>query len=726
MITFADFLKEVEQSGRHYDVTEITRAYELAEKAHEGQMRLSGESYVTHPLEVARLLVELGLDSDCIAAALLHDTIEDTPVAYEDLKKFFNSTVADLVDGVSKLGKIPYTSKEEEQVENLRKMFLATAKDIRVIIIKLADRLHNARTFASLPEEKQLSKALETMEVYAPLAHRLGMQRWKIELEDIALRYLDPVGYREIEEAMVSRQNERESFLENVIARIQERFDETYMKVYIKGRVKHIYSIYRKMYGQNKTIDEIYDLYAIRIIVDNMNECYNVLGIIHDMFKPIPGRFKDYISTPKPNLYQSLHTTVIGKEGVPFEVQIRTWDMHQTAEYGIAAHWKYKAGVEKKDALDGKLQWVNELLEIQSNAADPEEFMRPFKIDFFSDEVFVFTPKGDLINLPAGATAIDFAYAIHSAVGNRMMGAKVNGKMVPIDYQVQNGEIVEVITGGVSKGPSRDWLKIARTSEAKNKIKQWFKRERREENLATGKEEVARELAREHISLTEAECEEILSGVARRVGITGTEELYACIGYGGIALSRIMPRIKEEYNKIKKPIPKEDEFESMVFEKKSHKKKSGKGVIVEGVENCLIKYARCCNPLPGDDIIGYITKGYGISVHRTDCVNVVSSLARGDENDRWLRVSWSGNAGQSFAASLSIMAEKRVGLLADVTVALANMRASIHAINAREVQGGKLMISLVLDANDVEHINSVIAKLRTIDGVLDIKRGSGG
>lgn len=726
MITFESFLEDVKASGHRYDIDEITRAYQIAEQAHGGQRRHSGEPYVTHPLSVATLLVGLGLDSDCIAAALLHDTIEDTPVAYEDLRKNFNSTVADLVDGVTKLGKIPYTSKEEEQMENLRKMFLATAKDIRVVIIKLADRLHNARTFASLPEEKQRLKALETMEVYAPLAHRLGMQRWKIELEDISLKYLDPIGYDEVVQAMRTREHERDSFLTDIIARIQQRFEETYMKVYIKGRVKHIYSVYRKMYGQNKTIDEIYDLYAIRIIVDNMNECYNALGVIHDMFKPIPGRFKDYISTPKPNMYQSLHTTVIGKEGVPFEVQIRTWDMHQTAEYGIAAHWKYKAGIGKKDSLDGKLKWVNELLEIQSNAADAEEFLRPFKIDFFSDEVFVFTPKGDLINLPAGATVIDFAYAIHSAVGNRMIGAKVNGKMVQLDYQVQNGEIVEVVTGSAAKGPTRDWLKIARTSEAKNKIKQWFKKERKEENIATGKAELEAELRRAGMALTVEERDELVSVVAPKVGITGTDELYACIGYGGIAISRVLPRMREEYNKLHKPAPADPNIDTVLQEQRPRQKKTAqKGVVVEGVENCLIKYARCCNPLPGDDIIGYITKGYGISVHRTDCPNVVNSLKRGDENERWLRVSWSGNPGVTFSASLNILADKRVGLLADITTALANMRAFIHAINAREVQDGKLMVNIVLDANDVEHINSVIAKLRTIPNVIDIKRGAG-
>ena len=717
---YGTFLKKLEESGNHYDIPKIESAFEIADAAHQGQSRRSGEAYVTHPLEVAAILLELGMDTDCICAALLHDTIEDTSVSYADIKKGFGETVADLVSGVTKIGNIPFSSREEAQMENLRKMILATAKDVRVVLIKLADRLHNMRTMDSMPPQKQLQKSLETMEVYAPLAHRLGMQRWKIELEDLALRYLDPYGFAEIENAISLRKNERDDFLNGIIANVKERFGDSYINVKISGRVKHTYSIYRKMFTQNKSFDEIYDLFAIRIIVENMNECYNVLGIIHDMYKPIPGRFKDYISTPKPNMYQSLHTTVIGKEGIPFEVQIRTFEMHHTAEYGIAAHWKYKQGLSKKDALDGKLDWVQKL--VHNEAADPEEFMRPFKIDFFADEVFVFTPGGDLISLPAGSTVIDFAYAIHSAVGNRMIGAKVNGKMVNLDYQVKNGEIVEIIKSGHVKGPSRDWLNIAKTSEAKSKIRTWFKKERREENIATGKEMLAEALRHEGIRYEQEQLEEELLPIAKRIGFTGVEELYAGLGYGGVSLSRILPKLKEEYQKLRAP---EEEEELPAANESKPKRRTGKGVIVEGVENCLIKYARCCNPLPGDDIIGYITKGYGISVHRTDCVNVKSSLARGDENDRWLRVTWSGSPGVTFPAEIVIVANKRVGLLADITTALANLRVFIHAVNAREVTGGRLQVSIRVDAPDVEYINSIIKKLRQVQSVLEIRRGSG-
>ncbi|MBC8536766.1 RelA/SpoT family protein [Feifania hominis] len=724
MEDFSNLLEKLNDSDYPYDVGVITRAYELAERAHEGQKRVAGEPYITHPISVAEILVDMGMDTDCVAAALLHDVVEDTDITLADVRKQFGANIAGLVDGVTKLGKIPYTSKEEEQVENLRKMFLAMARDIRVIIIKLADRLHNMRTLSSMPPQKQRDKALETMEVFAPLAHRLGMQRVKIELEDISLRYLDPIGYAEIEGDLTAKKAESLDFLGTCMQKIRELLAREKIEDFqVDGRVKSIYSIYRKMYSQNKTIDEIYDLYAIRVIVGTINECYNVLGLIHDLYKPIPGRFKDYISTPKPNMYQSLHTTVIGREGIPFEVQIRTWEMHQTAEYGIAAHWKYKDGVEKKSGFDNKVEWVRHLLEIQGTAADPEDFMRTFKIDLFSDEVFVFTPNGDLINLPSGATVIDFAYAIHSAVGNKMIGAKVNGKMVQLDYQVENGEIVEIITSNSGKGPSRDWLKIAKTSEAKNKIKQWFKKEKREENIERGREELDAALKKQNITLP-ADRDELLASIARRVGITGVEELYASIGYGGITVNRILPRIREECNRNIKPSA--DEILASIPESaRPQPTKSTSDVIVEGIDNCLIKYARCCNPLPGDDIIGYITKGYGISVHRTDCVNVRSSLKAGTENDRWLRVYWNTNKAASFQASLQILASKRYGLLADITTVLANLKVQIHALNARETQDGFSVIHVTVDVRDVEHLRSVVHKLEAVESVVKIKRSAG-
>ncbi len=718
LMTYEDFFEKLAKSEYSYDLDVINEAYNLASKAHKGQHRRSGEDYISHPLEVAGLLIDLGLDTACIVASLLHDVVEDTDFTAADIKTLFGAEVEELVSGVTKLGTIPYSSKEETQIENLRKMFLATAKDIRVIIIKLADRLHNMRTLDFMPDEKKREISLETMEVYAPIAHRLGMQKWKIELEDIAIKYLDPVGCKEIEEELADRLRTREEFLDHVIDMIRQRFDESSFGVFIEGRVKHLYSIYRKVYGQNKTVSEIYDFYAVRIIVDNMNECYNVLGVIHDAFKPIPGRFKDYISTPKPNLYQSLHTTVIGKDGIPFEVQIRTWDMHRTAEYGIAAHWKYKQGITDK-SLSQNLEWVNTLLEVQRDAADTEEFMRPFKVDFFADEVFVFTPNGDLVNLPAGATIVDFAYAIHSAVGNRMSGAKVNGKISNLDYEVSNGEIVEILTSSAIHGPSRDWLKIAKTSEAKNKIKQWFKKERREENLLKGKEDLQKELERENISFGEKEKDEILSSIAKRLGVTGVDDLYAAIGYGGISISRVIPRFKEEVQKLSKAVapPK------IVPEKKEdEERRTAKGVVVEGVDNCLIKYARCCNPLPGDEIIGYITKGYGISVHRCDCSNVQNSLARGDENERWLSVRWAGIKNVVFNANLIIIAEKGSSALAEITAVLSTQRVFIHAINAREINDGKLLINIIVETKDVEHIEGIINKIAALSTVLSVKR----
>lgn len=710
-------IKKIESSGISYDVEKIKSAYELACAAHEGQLRRSGDPYVSHPVAVATILIDLGLDTDSIIGGLLHDVVEDTPVDLPMIEKQFGSDVALLVDGVTKIGRIPYSSREEQQSENIRKMLLAMAKDIRVILIKLADRLHNMRTLGAMPPENQLKTSFETMEVYAPIAHRLGIRTIKEELEDISLRHLDPIAYAEIEMALAGRKEERVALLERIKARILERLSALNLNVHIEARVKSIYGIYRKVYLHSKSFDEIYDIYAMRVIVDTVNDCYNVLGIIHDMMKPIPGRFKDYISTPKPNMYQSLHTTVLGKEGIPFEVQIRTWEMHYTAEYGIAAHWKYKLGITGgTDTLDERLTWVRQLLEMQQESKDAEDFIRSLKTDLSPDEVFVFTPRGDVINLPLASTPIDFAYAIHSAVGNRMIGAKVDGKIAPLDYKLQTGEIVEVLTtSSPGHGPSRDWLKIARTSEARNKIRTWFKRERREENIAQGRAELEREFRRNGIILSEEQYPEFLAGVAKRQHFNATDEFLAAIGYGGIVLSRIVPRIKDDYLKTIKP-------QSLQIPENITRRHSVGGVVVEGLDNCLVKMARCCNPVPGDRITGFITRGFGVSVHKSDCPNVTQNLALPEYAGRWVKVNWAANVDTSFKASLQVISGDRYGLLADVSSTLAAMRVMIHTVNARELKNGNAAINLTIDVTSTEHLQNVISRLSKIPGVEHVTR----
>ncbi|MDR3551648.1 MAG: bifunctional (p)ppGpp synthetase/guanosine-3',5'-bis(diphosphate) 3'-pyrophosphohydrolase [Clostridia bacterium] len=708
---------KLEQSGRSYDLERIQKAFEMASLAHSGQTRRSGGPYVRHPVAVAEILVELGLDTDSIIAALLHDVVEDTGTALSVIEKQFGSDVALLVDGVTKLGRVPLYTREEQQAENIRKMLLSMAKDIRVVLIKLADRLHNMRTVEGWTEQKRLEKALETMEIYAPLAHRLGIRTIKEELEDISLRVLDPVAYNEIEIALERRREEREAFLENIKKLIGERLSSVGVNVFIEGRVKSIYGIYRKIYQQGKSFDEIYDVYAVRVIVDTVNECYNILGIIHDMMRPIPGRFKDYISTPKSNLYQSLHTTVLSKDGIPFEVQIRTWEMHHTAEYGIAAHWKYKLGIAGKDNLDQKLEWVRQLLELQQEAKDAEDFMRTIKTDLNPDEVYVLTPRGDVINLPAGSTTIDFAYAIHSAVGNRMTGAKVNSKIEPITYNLQNGDIVEIITSSVqNRGPSRDWLKIVKTSEARNKIRAWFKKERRDENIVEGRAELEKEFRRSGILLDAGQFDEFTQSLARRQHFNSTDEMFAAIGYGGLVLSKIMPRVREEYQKAMQPVVLPPTDAPSV-------KQNAEGIVVEGIENCLVKLARCCSPLPGDRIIGFVTRGFGVSVHKFDCPNVVQNLKNDEYEGRWVRVHWTAGAGRNFKASLLITASDRYGLLADVTGALSTMHVMIHAATARELKTGDAAITLTIDADSSEQLQNVIAKLGKINGVYTVVRG---
>ena len=701
-----------------YDLAQIDKAYEVAKVSHQGQLRYSGQPYVVHPVAVAKILAELGMDAESIVAALLHDVVEDTDTTLEYISKEFGSGVASLVDGVTKMGRIPLSSREEEQAENLRKMLLAMSQDIRVIIIKLADRLHNMRTLNYMQPQKRRDKALETLEIYAPIAHRLGIRAVKEELEDLSISYLDPVAYNEISNSLALQEQSRKDFLEEIKLRIKKRIESVVPDAQIEGRIKSVHGIYRKMYMQNHNFDEIYDIFAVRVIVDTVNDCYNVLGIIHDMFKPIPGRFKDYISTPKPNMYQSLHSTVIGKEGIPFEVQIRTWEMHRTAEYGIAAHWKYKLGITGTEKFEERLAWIRQLLESQKDAEDVKDIVTTIKSDLAPEDVFVFTPKGDVINLPAGATVIDFAYAIHSAVGNRMVGAKVDGRIVPIDYKVKTGEIVDVLTSSQQgKGPSRDWLKIVKTSEARNKIRSWFKKEKRDENIVEGKLELEREFRRNNIKLPDDKAVQFIENIAVRQHCASIDDFFAAIGYGGIIVSRLMPHIREEYYKL---IKTDASFASEAVDGK--RKKSSEGVIVEGIENCLIKFSRCCNPLPGDEIIGFITRGHGVSIHKRDCSNVPEDLAAAAEPERWVRAFWDKNVKDQFKSTMLVTAFNREGLLADVTVLLANMHVTINNINAREMKDGRCIIVLTVTVNGAEHLKNVIARINKINGILNIER----
>lgn len=717
--TFETLSELMDKQGGSYNYELIHKAFDLCVAAHTGQSRSSGEPFYYHPFSVACILITLGMDTESICSALLHDVVEDTPVTLEELRKTFGKDIAMLVDGVTKLGKLPFSSREQQQAENLRKMLLAMAEDIRVIIIKLADRLHNMRTIDALPEQKQRDKSLETLEVYAPIAHRLGIRSVKEELEDLAIYHLDPIAYREIEQSLASRKQYREEFLRNIQAKIAERVAQYVPDVYLEGRVKSIHGIYRKMYIQGKSFEEIYDIYAVRIITDTVNNCYNILGVMHDIFRPIPGRFKDYISTPKPNMYQSLHTTVIGREGIPFEIQIRTWEMHHTAEYGIAAHWKYKEGIQRSDEkMEERLAWIRQILENQKEADDADDLVQTIKTDLSQEDVFAVTPKGDVINLPVGSTIIDFAYAIHSEVGHRMVGAKVDGRMQPISHEVKTGEIIEILTTQQQNhGPSRDWLSIAKTSQARNKIRAWFKRERRSENIATGKADLEREFSRNGIRLPDEEMQAFLEDIAKRQHCNNLEDFYAAIGYGGVILSRIMPRVRDDYLKLVR-VSKPTE-PNLAPVKRS---RSSEGVVIEGIDNCLIKLSRCCAPLPGDQIIGFITRGHGVSVHKRDCNNVPKDLSEAEEPDRWIKAYWAGTHKESFKSSLQILAIDRNGLLADVTLALANLHVMIHAINARELKGGNCSINLTVSIESLEHLQNISNRLSKVPGVISIDR----
>ena len=701
----------------------IRAAYEYAQKAHDTQMRKDGSEFVTHPLAAAEIVAEIGLDEDSLCAALLHDCIEDTLVTFEDIEKLFGKDVAEIVDGVTKLSRVTYTSKEEEQMENLRKMLIAMAKDIRVILIKIADRLHNMRTIEYVSPEKQREKALETMEMYAPIAHRLGMQKIKWELEDLSIGYLDPIGCAEISEGLKIRRVEDENFFERIQARITERLGEHGITCTIYGRIKHMYSIYRKMYSENKMLPEVLDLYAFRVIVNDIADCYNVLGYIHEMFRPIPGCFKDYIGTPKPNMYQSLHTNVIGGEGIPFEVQIRTWEMHQTAEYGIAAHWKYKEGKGGKVADEEKFAWVRRLLESQQDS-DAQDFLQALKIDMFADEVFVFTPSGDVINLPAGSTPIDFAYSIHSEVGNRMTGVIVNGRMVPYTHILHNGDIVRILTSNAAKGPSRDWLEIIKSPEARNKIRQWFKKEKREENIVHGKMAFEAELRHANIHLTDVINDDMLSKVLTRASFNSVDDLYAAIGYGGISAQKIVNRIREDMRAASKSKKKEEQA-PVPARKTDTRIKSTQGVMVEGLDNCLVKFARCCAPVPGDPVVGFITRGFGVSIHRKDCMNYLRHEKTPEDAGRWVSVSWADTEGLAYSTTIHITIRDRTGIVVDIASVLNALHIRISSFSAKESGSGLVFVSVVVDVKNRDELVSAMAKLMSVSGVTDVRRVAG-
>ncbi len=702
------------------DMDSVNRAVDYARKKHETQKRKDGSPYIIHPLAVAEIIAEIGLDTDSILAALLHDCIEDTDSNYDEIASKFGATVADLVEGVTKVTRVEYSTLEEQQMENLRKMFMAMSKDIRVILIKIADRLHNTRTMQYQTPEKQKTKSRETMDIYAPLAHRLGMQKIKWELEDTSLKYLDPDGYAELMEYLDAHHDQAEEFMQTIQDTIQQRLREANIHSAINGRVKHVYSIYRKMKSQNKSIDELYDLYAFRVIVDTIPDCYNVLGHIHDLYNIVPGRFKDYISTPKPNMYQSLHTTVIGRQGIPFEVQIRTWDMHETAEYGIAAHWKYKDNVAGQGD-EKEFEWVRRLLENQQEV-DAEDYIHSLKVDMFDDEVFVFTPKGKVISLPSGSTPIDFAYAIHSAIGNTMVGAKINNRIAPYDQKLKNGDICEVITSKSARGPSRDWLKVCQSNQARIKIKQWFKKERRDENVMRGRSSFESEL--KHMNIQPAllmQDEELVSTLLKRSSFESMNELYAAIGYGGLSAVKAVNRIREELVRANRAIREQPTHET-AKETTPKDRHHDSGVIVDGLDSCMIKFSHCCTPVPGDDIVGFITKGFGVSIHRRDCPNV-RSMADPQNAGRWVNVEWSGDCSKAFSTCLEVRTLDRNNMLLDIATVLSTSKVHVTEVNGRNLPDGKCMFTLTFDVENVKGLEAVQYRIRCISGVLDVRRG---
>ena len=725
-VTIDDIIGELKKYHKKANIKLVLKAYHYADGKHKGQVRKSGEAYIIHPLNVAYILATIELDENTICAALLHDVVEDTEATQQDIINEFGQEIADMVDGVTKLKRLQqHTTVQEQQVEDYRKMFLAMGKDIRVILIKLADRLHNMRTLKHLKRDRQIAISKETMDLYAPLANRLGMYSLKWELEDLAFKYLYPEDYREIVEGLDKKRDERLIFIEKIMEKIRIELKRQHIDAEVTGRAKHLYSIYRKMKRDNKTLDQIYDLFALRILVNSVKDCYAALGIVHELYNPMPGRFKDYISVPKSNMYQSLHTTLIGPKGTPFEVQIRTWDMHRIAEFGIAAHWAYKeANYKGKKSVvtvqEDKLSWLRETLEWQKDMQDPEEFLNTLKTELFEDEVYVFTPKGDIKVLPKGATPIDFAYIIHEQVGNRMTGCKVNSKMMPIVTKLKNGDIVDIITSDNSKGPSRDWLKYIKSSTAKTRIQQWFKKAEREDNIVKGKDLLDKEIKRIGMSQTELYKQEYVNAALSRYKYNSTDDMYAAVGFGAITSSKIISRMLEEYRKEHKDVNIEEKIEELSKTKKINKNVSDSGVIVKGIDNCLVKLSKCCNPVPGDNIIGYITKGRGVSVHRTDCVNVKELLA---EEDRIIDVEWYNQKQQTaYTVNIEIYANDRDGLLADVIKELSALKTKIMGVNARANKEKIGIIDLTIEVENIEELNKILKTLRKIDSVYEVKR----
>lgn len=721
-MTYRDYIERIKRLNKYYDIGKITRAYQFGEMAHQGQLRKSGEDYFIHPIHVSIILAELELDEDTIIAALLHDVVEDTSITLKDVELLFGKDVMVLVDGVTKLTKMSFLSKEERQVENIRKMFMAMAKDIRVILIKLADRLHNIRTLEYQTPQKKQEKAKETLEIYSPIANRLGIFKMKWELEDLSLKFLDPEGYDELVNKVKKKRSERESIINGYIDQLQDEIDDLSLKSEIYGRPKSFYSIYRKMKYQMKEFEEIYDLTAIRVIVDDVKDCYSVLGIVHTLWKPIPGRFKDYIAMPKSNMYQSLHTTVMGSDGEPFEIQIRTVEMHEVSEYGIAAHWKYKEGGNKQNNnMENRLTWLRQMMEWQSDM-DSSEFMKSLKIDIFNTEVFVFTPNGEVIELPVGSTPVDFAYKIHSAVGNRCIGAKVDGRIVPLNFQLTNGVRVDILTSKTASGPSRDWLKFVKSSQAKTKIKQWFKKERKEENIEKGKDMLDRDLRKNNFKPKAILQADFMEHVLKRLSCNTLDDLYAAIGYGGILLSQVTPKIRElqrEEEKKSKPQTTEEHIEEMNRPVRDKKKKSDQGVTVKGVEDVLIRFAKCCSPVPGDDIIGYITRGRGITVHRSDCTNFEKSE---DSKNRFIEVEWTKEEKSSYSTEIQIIAPDRKGLLSEITILISENDLFVTGVNAKISKNNIAIIHLNIEISDINQLNKLINKLKSMPEIIEVKR----
>ena len=727
-ITIQDVIAKKKSVSRRADSKLILRAFNYANSKHEDQKRKSGEPYIIHPLNVAYILADVGLDDATICAALLHDVVEDTDVTHEDLVEEFGQEIAEMVAGVTKLGTMPFDSIEERQVEDYRKMFLAMGKDIRVIIIKLADRLHNMRTLKHLSRDRQIANAKETMEIFAPLANRLGLYSLKWELEDLSFKYLYPEEYHKLVEGINKKRDERLKFIEKIMADIRVQLKKQRINAEVTGRAKHLYSIYKKMQRDNKTLDQIYDLFALRILVNTVKDCYLVLGVVHDMYSPMPGRFKDYISVPKPNMYQSIHTTLLGEKGTPFEVQIRTYEMHKVAEYGIAAHWAYKEanfmgrGKQVVKVEEDKLAWLRESLEWQRDMQDPQEFLETLKTELFEDEVYVFTPKGQIKVLPRGATSIDFAYQIHAEIGNRMVGCKINSKMMPILTQLKNGDIVEIVTSENSKGPSRDWLKFVKSTRAKNKIQQWFKKTEKAENIERGKDLIAKEVKRIKISYEDLFKDEYINAMLERYGYKNLDEMYAAVGFGGMSPVKVIARMLMEYRKDHQEDDVEEKIEALSKHKASKPKTSSSGIVVKGIDNCLVRIAKCCNPLPGDEIVGYITKGRGVSVHRKDCKNVGDLL---NEDNRMIDVEWYKNEKNSYSVEVEVFSNDRDGLLADILRKIGETKAHIMGVNTKTTKERIAIIDITMEIEDLKELNKVIKLIRQVESVYEVKRKKG-